>query len=222
MNYFSIENNPSIEEIKLIHNSKKEEIGRRLGEFKKIWKEGTDKDIFEELIFCILTPQANGKSCWAAVENMIRKDILYRGEFHQILKEIKGARFIYKKSAYIIEAREKYLGDDKASLKKIISQNKDGYKARDWLVNNVKGIGYKEASHLLRNIGFEQDLAILDRHILKNLHLVGVLEGIPSSISKGKYFAIEKRMLEFAKAIQIPMSHLDFVMWCKETGEIFK
>ena len=81
-------------------------------EFSRIWAEGTDKDIFAELVFCILTPQANGKSCWAAVENMIRKNILYKGGFSQILKEIKGARFIYKKSAYIIEAREKFLGGD--------------------------------------------------------------------------------------------------------------
>ncbi len=222
MNYFSIVNNPAIEEIRLIYSSKKGEIDRRLEEFSRIWAEGTDEDIFAELVFCILTPQANGKSCWAAVENMIRKNILYKGEFRQILNEIKGARFIYKKSAYIIEAREKFLGDNKVSIRTIISRINDGYSARDWLVNNIKGIGYKEASHLVRNIGFEGNLAILDRHILKNLHLAGALESIPSSISRGKYFAIEKKMLEFAKAIRIPMSHLDFVMWYKETGEIFK
>jgi N-glycosylase/DNA lyase len=222
MNYFSIGNNPAIEEIRLIYSSKKGEIDRRLEEFSRIWAEGTDEDIFAELVFCILTPQANGKSCWAAVENMIRKNILYKGEFRQILNEIKGARFIYKKSAYIIEAREKFLGDNKVSIRTIISRINDGYSARDWLVNNIKGIGYKEASHLVRNIGFEGNLAILDRHILKNLHLAGALESIPSSISRGKYFAIEKKMLEFAKAIRIPMSHLDFVMWYKETGEIFK
>jgi N-glycosylase/DNA lyase len=223
MNYFSIENNPSIEEIEFIYSSKKEKINLRLEEFSKVWAEGTDKEIFAELIFCILTPQASGKSCWAAVENMIRKDILYKGDLGRISKEIKGARFINKKAAYIIEAREKFLGNDETtSLRSIISKIKDGYRARDWLANNIKGIGYKEASHLLRNIGFERNLAILDRHILKNLHLVGALESIPNSISKRRYFDIEKKMLEFANAIQIPMSHLDFVMWYKETGEIFK
>ncbi|MBW2339203.1 MAG: hypothetical protein JRF50_02490 [Deltaproteobacteria bacterium] len=85
-----------------------------------------------------------------------------------------------------------------------------------------KGIGYKEASHFLRNIGFEQNLAILDRHILKNLKWFGVIEEISGSLTKRQYFDIEKRMLEFSKAIHIPMSYLDFVMWYKETGATLK
>ncbi|HUV59630.1 MAG TPA: N-glycosylase/DNA lyase [Desulfatiglandales bacterium] len=210
------------EEIKSIYESKRQEIELRLNEFTKIWKKGTKKEIFAELVFCILTPQANGKLCWSAVENMIRKGVLFTGDRSQIVKELSSARFIHKKSAYIVEAREKFLLNSKVSLKSIISQIGDGYKAREWLVQNVKGIGYKEASHFLRNIGFEQNLAILDRHIVRNLQFVGVIKEIPGSLSKGRYFDIEKRMMEFSKAAQIPMSHLDLVMWYKETGEIFK
>jgi len=210
------------EKIEAIYNSKRQDIRLRLNEFKKIWKKGTKKEIFAELVFCILTPQANGKACWSAVENMKRKGVLFTGDRSQIIKELSSARFIQKKSAYIVEAREKFLCDNRVSLKSVISKIGDGYEAREWLVQNVKGIGYKEASHFLRNIGFEQNLAILDRHILKNLKLIGVIKEIPGSLSKGRYFDIEKRMMEFSKAIQIPMSHLDLVMWYKETGEIFK
>jgi len=222
MGNISIGKSDPVEEIRIIFNSKRQEIKLRLNEFRKIWKKGTKKEIFAELAFCILTPQANGKLCWSAVENMIRKGVLFTGDRGQILKELSSARFIQKKSAYIIEARKKLLLDSKFSLKSIISQIGDGYKAREWLVQNVKGIGYKEASHFLRNIGFEQNLAILDRHIIKNLQFLGVIKEIPGSLSKGRYFEIEKRMMEFSKAVQIPMSYLDLVMWCKETGEIFK
>ena len=222
MNNFLIRKSDPEEEIKSIYTSKRQEIRLRLNEFKKIWKKGTKKEIFVELVFCILTPQANGKACWSAVENMIRKGVLFTGDRGQIVKELSSARFIQKKSAYIVEAREKFLLDSKVSLKSIISQIGDGYKAREWLVQNVKGIGYKEASHFLRNIGFEQNLAILDRHIVRNLQFVGVIKEIPGSLSKGRYFDIEKRMTEFSKAIQIPMSYLDLVMWYNETGEIFK
>jgi len=210
------------EKIEAIYNSKRQDIRLRLNEFKKIWKKGTKKEIFAELVFCILTPQANGKACWSAVENMKRKGVLFTGDRSQIIKELSSARFIQKKSAYIVEAREKFLCDNRVSLKSVISKIGDGYEAREWLVQNVKGIGYKEASHFLRNIGFEQNLAILDRHIVRNLQFVGVIKEIPGSLSKGRYFDIEKRMMEFSKAIQIPMSHLDLVMWYKETGEIFK
>ena len=222
MGNFSIGKSDPVEEIRIIFNSKRQEIELRLNDFKKIWKKGKKKEIFAELVFCILTPQANGKACWSAVENMIRKGVLFTGDRGQIAKELSRARFIQKKSAYIVEAREKFLFDSKVSLKSVISQIGDGYKAREWIVQNVKGIGYKEASHFLRNIGFEQNLAILDRHILKNLKLIGVIKEIPGSLSKRRYFEIEKRMIEFSKAVQIPMSYLDLVMWYKETGEIFK
>ena len=222
MGNISIMESDPIEEIKIIYNAKRQEIELRLNDFKKIWKKGKKKEIFAELVFCILTPQANGKACWSAVENMIRKGVLFTGDRGQIAKELSRARFIQKKSAYIVEAREKFLFDSKVSLKSVISQIGDGYKAREWIVQNVKGIGYKEASHFLRNIGFEQNLAILDRHIVRNLQFVGVIKEIPGSLSKGRYFEIEKRMMEFSKAVQIPMSHLDLVLWYKETGEIFK
>ncbi len=222
MDNFSIAKSDPAEEIRIIFNTKRQEIELRLNDFKKIWKKGTKKEIFAELVFCILTPQANGKACWSAVENMIRKGVLFTGDRGQIARELSRARFIQKKSAYIVEAREKFLLDSKVSLKSIISQIGDGYEAREWIVQNVKGIGYKEASHFLRNIGFEQNLAILDRHILKNLKLIGVIKEIPDSLSKGRYFNIEKRMMEFSKAVQIPMSYLDLVMWYNETGVIFK
>jgi len=214
--------NHPIQEIKVIYNSKREEIGLRLHEFKKIWKTGTREEIFAELVFCILTPQSRGISCWAAVENLMRKGILFTGDATHIVKELDGVRFIYKKSEYIVEAREKFLDDSKVSIRSIISLINDGHKAREWLVRNVTGIGYKEASHFLRNIGFEQNLAILDRHIIRNLKLIGVLEEIPNSLSRTRYLDIEKRMMEFSRAVQIPMSYLDLVMWYKETGEIFK
>jgi len=80
----------------------------------------------------------------------------------------------------------------------------------------------KEASHFLRNIGLGKDLAILDRHILKNLKEYGVINEIPKSITKKVYIAIEDKMREFSKRINIPMDELDLLFWSKETGIIFK
>ena len=110
----------------------------------------------------------------------------------------------------------------RVSIKSILSRFADIYECREWFVKNIKGLGYKEASHFLRNIGLGEDIAILDRHILKNLHLLGVIEEIPESISRVKYMQIEQDMREFARQIHIPISHLDLLLWYKETGEIFK
>jgi N-glycosylase/DNA lyase len=121
-----------------------------------------------------------------------------------------------------LEARGKFLNGNPVSLRSILSEINDGYQAREWLVGNVKGIGYKEAGHFLRNIGFNQDLAILDRHILKNLKKLGVIDPVPESLSRRQYLTTEVKMKEFSEVIGIPMSHLDFVLWYKETGEILK
>jgi N-glycosylase/DNA lyase len=61
-----------------------------------------------------------------------------------------------------------------------------------------------------------------DRHILKDLKRLGVIDDVPESPTKRQYLAIEGKMKELSEAVHIPMSHLDFVLWYKETGEILK
>jgi N-glycosylase/DNA lyase len=114
------------------------------------------------------------------------------------------------------------MNNRRISIKSVLSGVADIYECREWLVQNIKGIGYKEASHFLRNIGFGEKIAILDRHILKNLNQLGVIEELPKTISRAKYIWIEEKMKGFARQIDIPISHLDLLLWYKETGEIFK
>jgi len=93
---------------------------------------------------------------------------------------------------------------------------------REWLVSNVKGMGYKEASHFLRNIGMGEDMAILDRHVLKSMKILGIIDAIPKNINKRDYLEMEKKLRDFSERIKIPLSHLDLLFWSKETGELFK
>ncbi len=211
-----------IVEIKEIYSDIKDKIKSRLNEFRQIGRTGRDEDIFAELVFCLLTPQSKAKTCWTAVQTLVNKNLLLKGDESQIYTELKGVRFKYRKAEYVVIARKQFSGEGKISIKFQIGQFRDNFKMREWLVHNIKGVGYKEASHFLRNIGYGENLAILDRHILKNLVLFGVIKEFPNSLSKSKYLLIEKKMKEFAEAVNIPMSHLDFVLWCKETGEIFK
>ncbi len=94
---------------------------------------------------------------------------------------------------------------------------------REWLVENIKGLGYKEASHFLRNIGLGKDIAILDRHILKNLQKYGVIDKIPSSLgSRRVYLEIEEKMKALSKETRIPLEDMDLLFWSLQTGFIFK
>jgi len=201
---------------------KRKEIFKRLQEFRKLWLSGSDEEIFRELSFCILTPQSKAKVCWEAIVRLKENDLLLKGDAMEIEKELLGVRFKNRKAGYIVSARRFFMNKGRVSMKALLKQFNDVNKCREWLVKNIKGIGYKEASHFLRNIGFASEIAILDRHILRNLRQSGIIEQIPKSMSRSKYMEIEKKMKEFAREINIPLSHLDLLLWYKETGEVFK
>jgi N-glycosylase/DNA lyase len=197
-------------------------IEKRLQDFRQIGKAGSDEEIFAELAFCLFTPQSKAKSCWIAVNTLINKQLLLTGTKEAIAKELNIVRFRNNKAGYVVAAREQFSSQGTIKIKALIDQFASSTDAREWLVHHVKGLGYKEASHFLRNIGRGEDIAILDRHILKNLQYAGVITRIPASLSRKEYLSIEKKMQQFAQDIAIPLSHIDLLMWCKETGEIFK
>src|SRR5438445_10756870 len=107
-------------------------------------------------------------------------------------------------------------------LKSQISSFYNPFKLREWLVENVKGFGYQEASHFLRNIGLGEGFAILDRHILRNLNRLGVIPEIPPTITKKRYLEIEEKLRRFAAEIGIPFADRELLVWSRETGWIFK
>ncbi|TLZ54291.1 MAG: hypothetical protein E6K17_08230 [Methanobacteriota archaeon] len=80
----------------------------------------------------------------------------------------------------------------------------------------------KEASHLLRNIGFSDRLAILDRHVLRNLVRHGVVRSVPKSLTPRRYREIENRWREFADVVGIPLAELDLLFFSRGAGAILK
>ena len=198
------------------------QIKKRLAEFSKLHKD-TDENIFAELCFCILTANANATMCDKAIKELKSEGLLLRGKAHQIKPRLRGrVRFHNKKADFIVLARELFKKGRGVCVKERLDF-KDIVATRDWLVENIKGYGFKESSHFLRNIGLGSNIAILDRHILKNLHKYGVISRIPDSVGSRKiYIEIEDKMRAFSKRIGIPMDELDLLFWSLQTGFIFK
>ena len=212
-----------IKHLKKLYAAKREDIESRLSTFEKHrTRKNNDDSIFCELAFCLLTPQSKAKACWDAILRLRNDNILLHGSAYQIKNCLHCVRFHNKKAEYLISARNLFLQDKKTSIKKTLERFHDLHECRDWLVQHIKGLGYKEASHFLRNIGYGENIAILDRHILKNLCRLGIIHEIPQSLSRSQYLHIENKMAGFAKRIAIPLPHLDLLLWSTETGEIFK
>jgi len=185
-------------------------IQKRLQEFKSL----SEEEYFNEFLFCTLTPQSNAKKCWQGVEEIQSSGIKSQAQLAKILQA--KTRFHNNKSKYIIQNIKNW--------NKIQSylNNKNRIELRNLLAKEVKGYGLKEASHFLRNIGkSNSQLAILDRHILRNLKALNVIK---DKRIKGQkhYLEIEQKFLKFSKEINIPIDHLDLLFWSRENGEIFK
>ncbi|UCB47478.1 MAG: N-glycosylase/DNA lyase [Spirochaetota bacterium] len=205
-----------------VYQEIKGRIEKRLLEFKSVWRREREDEIFSELVFCILTPAARARSAGECLECLEKRNLLMNGGVEDISEELRLVRFKNNKARNIVEARKCFCTNGKVHIRGVIAQAGNNNRKREWLVSSVRGMGYKEASHFLRNIGFYEDLAILDRHILKNLKAFGLIEHIPESLTRKRYLSLEETMKELAVDLEIPLSHLDFLLWYRETGDIFK
>ena len=196
-------------------------ILNRIIEFKSVWNEADEKRLFQELAFCLLTPQSKAENAWKTIIKLTENNKLFEANTNSISNDLNLVRFKNNKASYLVEAREMFFNNSKG-IRETLSEFTSVFEKRKWLNNNIKGYGLKESSHFLRNIGFVEDIAILDRHILKNLKKFNIISEIPKSIPEKKYFQIESQMKKFSNEIKIPLGHLDFIFWYSETNTIFK
>lgn len=186
-------------------------IEKRLQEFKDFENKASN-EWFSELCFCILT--ANSKAQNAInIQNEIGVFGFLNYPQEQIAQIIKNNkhRFHNNKSKYIVAAREF------KNIKEFIKKFNSGVEARNFIVTNIKGLGFKESSHFLRNVGYT-DVAIIDRHILKFMKQSNLIAEIPKTITKKIYIEFEKIL----KNISSNQAELDLIIWEKVTGKVLK
>ena len=203
------------ERIKEIENSDVgREIESRINEFKA-FREKDDLEWFSELCFCLLTANSKAESAINIQNELGIKGFVEYNE-EEVKKVIRNNnhRFHNNKARFIVNARQ-YL-----EVKKIV-QKKGEKEAREWLVNNIKGMGWKEASHFLRNVGY-LNVAILDRHILRIMKENGMIKEIPKGWTKQKYHDIEEKLYGIAKELNMEPGKLDMYMWYMKTGKVLK
>ena len=200
----------TMKELTSLYQQKSSEIKSHLNQFKNL----SEEEQFKEFQFCLLTPQSNAQRCWQAVEEISNLKNFNEKNIFNILKS--KTRFHNTKTKRILNSKNQW-----NSIKQKIN-NENIKELRNFLAENVNGYGLKEAGHFLRNIGLSNNqIAILDRHILRNLKALNVIQEDKIK-NKKHYFEIENAFLNFAIKINIPIDELDLLFWSKENGEIFK
>ncbi len=208
--------------LKQAYTKKRTEIRKRLGDFKQIIDHGSDNELFEELAFCICTAGASAKMGLRSVDAM--RETLPNGSLKSLQRKLDGVhRFPNARPAYIVHTREYLKREHDFKIKDLLKSFEDPLERRDFFAKNknIKGIGYKESSHFLRNIGFS-GYAILDKHILNTLYELKIINNPKPPTTRDKYLEVESKLKEFADAMDINIDELDLLLWSEKTGEILK
>ncbi|MXZ49083.1 MAG: hypothetical protein F4Z13_07585 [Candidatus Dadabacteria bacterium] len=199
-----------------LYELKKEEIQDRLLEFKQAFREADDRQIFRELSFCILSsgigPKIAGQCMSAIGEKLVD------GEEDELLERI-GAIHKYAENAsrYIVFTREYLREEHGFLLKSLVSSFEDRVERRDFFAKNpgIKGLGYMQASHFLRNLGFS-GYAILDRNNLASLFELGIIGETKYPLTKKRYLETENLMTEASRELGISLDELDLLLWSRK------
>jgi len=189
-------------------------IDKRIDQFSSVFESGID-EIFKEMCFCIMMANCGAKKCIEVQERIDNGFLMYSED--KLRKKFKefGYRFPNIRANYILEARG-YLSE----LENKLSSDIDEFDLREWIVKVIKGLGYKEASHFLRNIGY-RNYAIIDFHIIDLLVKFEIIEK-PKTLTKNKYLEIESILKELGDKLHLDLGKLDLYLWYLETSEILK
>ncbi|MFP4655182.1 MAG: N-glycosylase/DNA lyase [Methanohalobium sp.] len=206
--------------VRIVDNLQEDEISetvnRRIREFEELHAK-SNKEWFNELCFCLLTANSSARlgmniqNYMAKIDGFLTCD---QKELSKILKHM-GHRFYEKRAEYIVLAR-----NNAADIKDKITNMENEFTAREWLVKNIKGIGYKESSHFLRNVGYKR-LAILDKHILRIMCSSCIID-VPKTLTRKRYLNIEQEFISLADEVGLTLAELDLYLWYTQTGEVLK
>ncbi len=189
-------------------------VDKRMNEFKALGRKD-DASLFKEICFCILTANYSAEG-GIKIQQEIGDGFLKFSE-KRLAKRLRelGYRFPNIRASHIVEARKHAKG-----LKKKLKSFPDTVTARAWLAADVKGLGMKEASHFLRNIGYD-DVAIVDFHIVDFLVGHGVVER-PKTLTPRRYLEMEEKLRRIGDRSGMTLGELDLYMWYCETGKVLK
>lgn len=166
------------------------------------------KNIAEQIIIEIPKTKAQAKSLKVKLFNVLNQPFTFSTNGKIYTRKI---RFGSKKASYIISTIENiYLNS--LTISRIIKQSKCSDDTRLNIINYCVGLGPKQASMFLRNIGYHSEFAVLDKHIIDYMQLMGLLD-IPGYSSISSYKKIETRLRSYAETNNVSLLHLDLAIW---------
>jgi N-glycosylase/DNA lyase len=212
----------NIENIIRTHAERGPEIRRRISEFESLGRHGSDLNYWEEMVFCFFTGGCSARMGLNALEAV--RPLLLTADQAALANALSGVhRYPNARARYIVASREFLREHCDLRLRKKLRSFDCRLARRDWLVREkgIKGLGYKEASHYLRNVGFK-GYAILDKHVLNCLVDLKIIDDPKPPNTRARYLKVEEKLGKLSEMTQIDFDELDLVLWSMKTGVILK
>ena len=224
----------AIEKVKEIVPEVGPYVSQRIEEFGRLGKEGRthydfrpfldiyfDAGIFSELCFCLLTANSSA-TMGIRVQAELGDEGFMNLNFEKLTQAIRkhGHRFPEQRAERIIEVRERW-----PEIERVVRSVRDSKGLRELLADpksefKVKGFGYKEASHFLRNIGRE-DVAIIDRHVYRFLTENRLFPEV-KTITPKRYLEAEEVLGTVCEKLGITQAELDLYIFYIKTKKVLK
>lgn len=212
----------TLDKIKAAHSERREEIRTRLEEFRAIKCERNDDRLWEEMVFCFFTGGCSAVMGLRSLERV--RPLLKTGTETQLAGSLSGVhRYPNERARYIVESRNFLREDCDLRLTERLEGFDSDIERRDWLAREkgIKGLGYKEASHFLRNVGY-RGYAILDKHVLRCLAELKIIDEPKPPKGRSEYLTVEGKLRSLTNTVGIDFDELDLVLWSIKTGMILK
>ncbi len=198
------------------------------------YRDMTEMELAYELIICILGSGVRYEVCLGYAnciksKNLVsKKKVLNHNEETKFLLEkllsspVKSYfnNATYKKYRYPNRGSDHLsrafynIYSEYGSLNTLINSVTSSFELRRELIKLCPGIGPKQSSHFIKNIGYTDEVAILDRHILKYLELYDGNEICRKQIGKIDYYErIEQDFISIASKFEYSVSVVDQSMW---------
>ena len=206
------------------YDSQYDLINKKISDFEEIIARNDSREIFHEMVFCILAAGTSAKLAETASEILKKDDFFIKANEREVILKLKKCyRFYNVRGKYIVQTREFIRSEYGFNFKKLFNSFDNKISLRNYIATNksFKGLGMKASSHFLRNIGYNS-LAILDFHILDIMREHKLIRFSLKSLNMKRYLSIEKILKDFSQEIKIDLARLDLILWYIKTGTVIK
>jgi N-glycosylase/DNA lyase len=179
-----------------------------------------NEDIWRRLLFCILSSQVNTRAAVSATDSILNEVPFFQEQI--------GVSQVYAKAKGILSREDvKYRFPDHRSrniahswftfaqvennLYDYLESFDSEVAAREWVTGLFPGLGFKQASMFLRDIGYSIRLCIIDTHILWYCSCLGHHSKQP--LTPKRYMAIEDFILSQSDRFGVSPNIFDAAVW---------